>query len=107
MSSQRRFRRSSGFDVVLEKRTVLSKPSLYRVILVNDDYTPMGFVVHVLEKIFHKASDEAHAIMLHVHQHGQGLCGIYPFEVAESRSLRVIDYARRHEHPLRCYIERD
>ncbi|MBC6444142.1 MAG: ATP-dependent Clp protease adapter ClpS [Alphaproteobacteria bacterium GM202ARS2] len=94
-------------NVMEDERVRVAKPSMYRVILVNDDYTPMEFVVHVLEKVFHKCSEEAHRIMLQVHHNGRGLCGVYPFEIAESRSFRVMDWARRCQHPLRCYVERD
>ena len=94
-------------NVIEDERVRVSKPAMYRVILVNDDYTPMEFVVHVLEKVFHKCSEEAYRIMLQVHHDGRGLCGVYPFEIAESRSFRVMDWARRCQHPLRCYVERD
>ena len=80
---------------------------MYKVLLLNDDYTPMEFVVHVLQKFFHKGADDAVRIMLHVHQHGVGLCGVYPFDVAETKVTLVIDYARRNEHPLQATLEKD
>lgn len=81
-------------------------PSLYKVLLLNDDYTPMEFVVAVLERFFQKNREEATHIMLHVHHHGVGACGIYPYEVAESKVIQVMDFAHRHEHPLQCTMEK-
>ncbi|MEZ5937478.1 MAG: ATP-dependent Clp protease adapter ClpS [Hyphomonadaceae bacterium] len=83
------------------------KPSMYRVLILNDDYTPMEFVVLVLEHLFDKSRDEATRIMLHVHNHGVGVCGIYPFEIAETKVAQVLDLARRNEHPLQCTMERE
>ncbi len=87
--------------------TRTKKPSLYRVLLLNDDYTPMEFVVYVLERFFQKTSEEATTVMLHVHQNGVGLCGIYTYEVAETKVAQVLDLARRNEHPLQCTMEKD
>jgi ATP-dependent Clp protease adaptor protein ClpS len=83
------------------------KPSMYKVILLNDDYTPMEFVVHVLQKFFHKSHEDAMQIMLHVHQRGVGVCGVYPFDVAETKVTQVIDYARQNEHPLQATLEKE
>ena len=83
------------------------KPSLYRVIILNDDYTPMEFVVLVLEHFFNKSREEATRIMLHVHNHGVGVCGVFTYEVAETKVAQVLDLARRNEHPLQCTMERD
>lgn len=83
------------------------KPSMYRVLLLNDDYTPMEFVVLVLEHFFNKSREEATRIMLHVHNHGVGLCGVFPLEVAETKVAQVMDLARRNEHPLQCTKERE
>ena len=80
---------------------------MYRVLLLNDDYTPMEFVVYVLEAIFNKSRDEATQIMLHVHQNGLGLCGVYTYEVAETKVAQVVDSARRNQHPLQCTMEKD
>ena len=88
-------------------KTKTEKPSLYKVLLLNDDYTPMEFVVHVLERFFHKSQEDAMRIMLHVHHHGVGICGVYPFEVAETKVAQVIDFARQHQHPLQCTMEKD
>lgn len=82
------------------------RPSLYRVLLLNDDYTPMEFVVLVLQDVFNKTREDAMRIMLHVHQQGVGECGIYPFEVAETKVTRVMDTARKNQHPLQCVMEK-
>jgi ATP-dependent Clp protease adaptor protein ClpS len=83
------------------------KPSLYRVLILNDDYTPMEFVVLVLEHFFNKSREEATRIMLHVHNYGVGVCGVYPVEVAETKVTQVMDLAREHQHPLQCTKERE
>jgi ATP-dependent Clp protease adaptor protein ClpS len=83
------------------------KPSLYKVLLLNDDYTPMEFVIQVLERFFAKNRDDATRIMLHVHQKGVGLCGVYTYEVAETKVTQVMDFARRHQHPLQCTMEKE
>ncbi len=95
-----------GTAVITRTRAKTKKPSLYRVLLLNDDYTPMEFVVHVLERFFRKTRDEATQIMLHVHNHGVGECGVYTFEVAETKVSQVMDFARQHEHPLQCVMEK-
>ena len=87
--------------------TRTKKPSLYRVLLLNDDYTPMEFVVYVLERFFQKSREEATTIMLHVHQNGVGVCGVFTYEVAETKVAQVLDLARRHEHPLQCTMEKE
>ena len=96
-----------GVGVVTSTKPKLQKPSMYRVLLLNDDYTPMEFVVYVLEAIFNKTRDEATQIMLHVHQNGLGLCGVYTYEVAETKVAQVVDSARRNQHPLQCTMEKD
>lgn len=80
---------------------------MYKVLLLNDDYTPMEFVVHVLERFFSKSHEEATQIMLHVHRKGVGVCGVYPYEIAETKVTQVIDLARKHQHPLQCTLEKD
>ena len=77
------------------------------MLLLNDDYTPMEFVVYVLERFFNKTRDEATTIMLHVHQHGVGVCGVFTYEVAETKVAQVLDLARRSEHPLQCTMEKE
>lgn len=93
--------------VVLKTRAKTKKPSMYKVLMLNDDYTPMEFVVHILEHIFNKSMDEATTIMLHVHQKGVGICGVFTFEVAETKAGQVMDLARHNQHPLQCTIEKD
>ncbi len=97
----------TGTGVVTATKPKTKKPSMYKVLLLNDDYTPMEFVVHVLERFFNKSQEEATKIMLHVHQRGVGICGIYPYEVAESKVTQVVDFARKHQHPLQCTLEKD
>ena len=96
-----------GNGVAVQTRTKTKKPSMYKVLMLNDDYTPMEFVVHVLERFFGKGRDEATRIMLHVHQKGVGICGVYTFEVAETKVTQVMDYSRGHQHPLQCTMEKE
>ncbi len=107
MAGERRRHDPSAPGVAVASRPKLARPSMYKVLLLNDDYTPMVFVVHVLQKFFHKSVEDATRIMLHVHRRGVGLCGVYPFDVAETKVTQVIDYARRNEHPLQATLERD
>jgi ATP-dependent Clp protease adaptor protein ClpS len=93
--------------VATKTKPKTKKPSLYRVLLLNDDYTPMEFVVLVLEHFFNKSREEATRIMLHVHNYGVGVCGVYPYDVAETKVAQVLDLARRNEHPLQCTMERE
>lgn len=93
--------------VVAQPKPKTKKPSLFRVLILNDDYTPMEFVVYVLERYFNKSREEATHIMLHVHHHGVGVCGVYTFEVAETKVVQVLDAARRNQHPLQCTMERE
>ena len=93
--------------VIVDAKPKTKKPSLYKVLMLNDDYTPMEFVVHVLEKFFGKPREEATEIMLHVHRRGVGICGVYTYEVAETKVTQVIEYARRHQHPLQCTLEKE
>ncbi len=90
-----------------ETKPKVRKPSLYKVLVLNDDYTPMDFVVHILERYFHKTRDEATSIMLRVHHEGVGVCGVYTYEVAETKVMQVMDFARQHQHPLQCVMERE
>ena len=93
--------------VVARAKPKTKKPSLYRVLVLNDDYTPMEFVVYVLERFFNKTREGATRIMLHVHQSGVGVCGIYSYEVAETKVAQVLDLARRNQHPLQCTMEKE
>jgi ATP-dependent Clp protease adaptor protein ClpS len=96
-----------GTGTVVKARPKTKKPSMYRVLLLNDDYTPMEFVVHILERFFSKSREAATEIMLHVHQRGVGVCGIYTYEVAETKVAQTIEFARRHQHPLQCTMEKE
>jgi ATP-dependent Clp protease adaptor protein ClpS len=97
----------TGTGVAIKTRPKTKKPALYKVLMLNDDYTPMEFVVHALERFFSKTQQEATTIMLHVHRRGVGVCGVYTFEVAETKVNQTIDYARRHQHPLQCTLEKE
>jgi len=92
--------------VVVRSKPKAKKPSMYKVIMLNDDYTPMEFVVMVLERFFSKTHDEATHIMMHVHQKGVGVCGVFTYEVAETKVTQVMDLARQHQHPLQCTLEK-
>jgi len=96
-----------AIGVITQTKPKTQKPSMYKVLLLNDDYTPMEVVVHVLERFFQKNREEATQIMLHVHQRGIGVCGVYTFEVAETKVTQVTDFARKHSHPLQCTMEKD
>jgi ATP-dependent Clp protease adaptor protein ClpS len=96
----------AGTGIATKTRPRTKRPNLYRVLLLNDDYTPMEFVVHVLERFFQKGREEATRIMLLVHQHGVGECGTYTYEVAETKVTQVMDFARKHQHPLQCVMEK-
>jgi ATP-dependent Clp protease adaptor protein ClpS len=93
--------------VVVKTKPKTKKPSMYKVIMLNDDYTPMEFVIHVLERFFSKNREEATQIMLHVHQRGVGVCGVFTYEVAETKVTQVMDFARQNQHPLQCTLEKD
>jgi ATP-dependent Clp protease adaptor protein ClpS len=95
-----------GTAVITKTKPQTKRPSLYRVLILNDDYTPMEFVVHVLERFFNKDREAATRIMLHVHNHGIGECGVYTYEVAETKVTQVMDFARKHQHPLQCVMEK-
>ena len=96
----------SGTAIVTKTKPRTKRPNLYRVLLLNDDYTPMEFVVHVLERFFNKNREDATRIMLHVHQNGVGECGVFTYEVAETKVTQVMDFARKHQHPLQCVMEK-
>jgi len=107
MSEDDRQNDDGSTGVVVQTRTKTKKPSLYKVLMLNDDYTPMEFVVHVLERFFSKSREEATQIMLHVHRRGVGICGVFTYEVAETKVTQVTDFARRNQHPLRCTLEKE
>ena len=99
-----------GYDpsvgIATRTRTRTKKPTPYRVLMLNDDYTPMEFVVLVLQRFFRMNMEEATRVMLHVHQRGVGVCGVFSYEVAETKVAQVIDFARQNQHPLQCTLEK-
>jgi ATP-dependent Clp protease adaptor protein ClpS len=97
--------RQTGGEILERTKQETKKPELFKVLLLNDDYTTMDFVVDVLESVFNKAPAEAYRIMMAVHHQGQGLCGVYPFEVAETKVAAVLDLARNNGFPLRASME--
>ena len=99
--------RPDGPNVGTVTKTRTRKPAMYKVLMLNDDYTPMEFVVHVLERFFQKTREESTQIMLHVHRRGVGVCGVFTYEVAETKVTQVMDLARQNQHPLQCTIEKD
>ena len=107
MSDENRRKDQGETGVIVKQETKTKKPSMYKVLMLNDDYTPTEFVVHVLERFFNKTRAEATRIMLHVHQRGVGVCGIYTYEVAETKVNQTMEFARRHQHPLQCTLEKE
>ena len=97
----------AGASLDVETRAKFDRPPLYKVLLLNDDFTPMDFVIEILGKYFHKSEEEAAHITMLVHEKGVGICGVYSFEIAETKVKQVLDYARDHHHPLQCALERD
>ena len=93
-------------NVITKTKPKVKKPSLYRVLLLNDDFTPMEFVVEVLARFFQMNLESATQVMLHVHQNGVGECGVYTYEVAETKVTQVMDHARKNQHPLQCVMEK-
>ena len=93
--------------VAVKTKPQTKKPSLYKVLMLNDDYTPMEFVVHILESFFRKSREESTQVMLNVHRRGIGVCGVYTYEVAETKVTEVVEFARRQEHPLQLTLEKD
>jgi ATP-dependent Clp protease adaptor protein ClpS len=96
----------SGAAVITRTRTQTKRPNMYRVLLLNDDYTPMEFVIMILQSYFNKNPEEATRIMLHVHHNGVGECGVFTYEVAETKVAQVMDHARKNQHPLQCIMEK-
>ncbi|WP_420810787.1 ATP-dependent Clp protease adapter ClpS [Croceicoccus ponticola] len=92
--------------IATRTRTKPKKPSQFKVLMLNDDYTPMEFVVMVLKGFFRMDMEQATQVMLHVHQRGVGVCGIYPYEIAETKVTQVMDFARQNQHPLQCTLEK-
>ena len=96
----------NSLGVATRTRTRTKKPTPYKVLMLNDDYTPMEFVVHILQNFFKLSMEDATRVMLHVHQKGVGVCGVFSYEVAETKVTQVIDYARQNQHPLQCTLEK-
>jgi len=96
----------NGAAVITRTRTQTKKPNMYRVLLLNDDYTPMEFVISILQSFFNKNPEEATQIMLHVHHNGVGECGVFTYEIAETKVAQVMDHARKNQHPLQCIMEK-
>jgi len=96
----------SGTALITRTRSQTRRPNMYRVLLLNDDYTTQEFVVIVLQKYFNKSLEDATRIMFHVHKHGVGECGVYTYEVAETKVTQVMEFARKHQHPLQCIMEK-
>ncbi|WP_416906824.1 MAG: ATP-dependent Clp protease adapter ClpS [Polymorphobacter sp.] len=97
----------TGVGIATRTKPKTQKPNLYKVLMLNDDYTPMEFVVLCLQRFFRMSVEDATRVMLHVHQRGVGVCGIFTYEVAETKVNQVIDFAREHQHPLQCTMEKD
>lgn len=96
----------TGLGVATRTRTRTKQPTPYKVLMLNDDYTPMEFVVAVLQQFFRMSIEDATRVMLHVHQRGVGVCGVFSYEVAETKVTQVMDYARQNQHPLQCTLEK-
>ena len=97
----------SDFGVKLDVRPKTKRPPLYKVLILNDDYTPMEFVVHVLERFFGMNHAQAFELMLTVHKKGVAVVGVYSYEIAETKVAHVMDFAQRHQHPLQCTMEKE
>ena len=96
----------SQIGIATKTRAKPKKPSQFKVLMLNDDYTPMEFVVVVLKRFFQMDLEQATRVMLHVHQRGVGVCGIFPYEIAETKVNQVMDFAKKHQHPLQCTLEK-
>ena len=92
--------------VITKEKPKIKKPNMYAVVLINDDYTPMEFVIYVLQTIFKKNYDEAKKVMLLVHNEGKGICGVYPLDIAETKANQVVEFSRINQHPLECKVEK-
>jgi len=107
MTGREQDNNANDSGLVLEKEPRTKKPSLYKVLMLNDDYTPMEFVVMILQRFFGHDMETAQQIMLHVHQRGVGVCGVFTYEVAESKMNQVVHFARQNEHPLQLQLEKE
>ena len=107
MSQDNEDKDENDLSVIVKQKPETKKPPMYKVLLINDDFTPMEFVVHILEKFFKIGREKAISIMLDVHQKGLAIVGIYSNEVAETKVTRVMDYSKRNQHPLQCTMEKE
>ncbi len=96
-----------GTGLLTKPEAKTKKPSMYKVLLLNDDYTPMEFVVHILQRFFRMTMEQATEVMLHVHQKGVGVCGVFTYDVAETKVNQVMSFARQNDHPLQCTLEKE
>ena len=103
----RKLLENAGDALLLPAKQKVKLPPMYKVLILNDDYTPMEFVIHVLKAFFQMDTDQATRVMLHVHQKGVGVCGIFTYEVAETKVTQVMDFAQKNQHPLQCTLEKD
>ena len=101
------FGKPSDVNTITKEEIKVKRPNLFKVLLLNDDYTPMEYVVSLLKKVFNKNQDEAINVMLTIHQKGSGICGIYTLEIAETKANSVIKMAKKDQHPLQCIIEKE
>ena len=106
MQNNKQNENGTGTAIVTREKTKLKKPNLYRVLLLNDDFTPMHFVIHVLQRFFSMNEERATEITLHVHNKGVGECGVFTYEVAETKVTKVMNFARSSQHPLQCIMEK-
>jgi len=95
-----------NLGVITKEKPEIKKPDMYAVVLINDDYTPMEFVIYVLQTIFKKNYEEAKKVMLLVHNQGKGICGIFPLDIAETKANQVIEFSRINQHPLECKVQK-
>ena len=102
----KRYNNEEDQGVITKVRESLKKPNMFAVLLINDDYTPMEFVIYILQSIFRKSYEEAKTIMLEVHNKGKGVCGVYSLDIAETKANQVIEFSRINQHPLECKVQK-
>ena len=93
-------------NLLIKEKVKIKKPDMYAVVMINDDYTPMEFVIYVLQSVFKKNYEDAKKIMLLIHNEGKGICGVFPLDIAETKANQVIEFARINQHPLECKVQR-
>ena len=106
VKSNKTYEKNNDTAVLTKEKVKVKKPSMYAVVLINDDYTPMEFVIYILQTIFKKSYEEAKQVMLLVHNEGKGICGVYSLDIAETKANQVIEYARINQHPLECKLQK-